>query len=160
MIAIIAAVAENGVIGSNNELPWGDMLNIPDDTKRFIELTKGNVVVMGRKTYESIRKLGRRLPNRTRVVITRQTDYETIPDFETSNSLEKTIEKYKDRDIFVIGGTEIFKQAIPLADTMYITHIHKEFEGDALFPKVDMKVWKQTEEDAREGFSFAVYKRK
>ena len=122
MIAIIAAVAENGVIGQNNKLPW----HLPEDLKRFKKLTTGKVVVMGRKTYESILgMMGKPLPNRQNVVITRQTNYKGAERVQVFYKVAEAIAANKSNDIFIIGGGEIFKEAIPLADTMYITHMWK-----------------------------------
>lgn len=157
MIALIAAVAENGVIGVKNKLPW----NLPEDLKRFKELTSEKVVIMGRKTYESIvSMIGKPLPNRKNVVITRQTDYKAAESVDVFNDIDLAIEANKDRDIFILGGSEIYKQSINKVDTMYITHIHKSYEGDAHFPKVNMSGWKIEEEDIRDGFSFVIYKKR
>ena len=157
MIAILAAVAENGVIGVDNDLPW----HLPEDLKKFKELTTGKVVVMGRKTYESIiKRLGKPLPNRKNVVITRQTGYKALPDVDIFYNLEDALNANKSNDIFIIGGGEIFKQSIDKANMMYITHVHETYEGDSRFPKIDMKNWKLIEEEKRNGFSFAIYKRR
>jgi len=157
MIALIAAVADNGVIGQNNKLPW----NIPEDLKHFKELTMGKVVIMGRKTYDSIvTMLGKPLPNRKNVVITRQTNLKLPEGVDVFYNVEEAIKANSSNDVFIIGGGEIYKEAIKFADTMYITHVHKTYEGDAHFPKVDMTAWKKVEEEEHEGFSFALYKKK
>lgn len=157
MIAIIAAVAENGVIGQNNKLPW----HLPDDLKHFKNLTTGRVVIMGRKTYESIvHGLGGPLPNRKNIIISRQTNYKAAPGVDVFYNLKEAVKANQSNDVFIIGGGEIYKEGVNYADTMYITHIHKVYEGDAHFPKIDMSQWKKVEEDEREGFSFATYKRK
>ena len=156
MIAIIAAVAENGVIGQNNKLPW----HLPEDLKRFKKLTTGKVVVMGRKTYESILgMMGKPLSNRQNVVITRQTNYKVAEGVQVFYNVAEAIAANKSNDIFIIGGGEIFKEAIPLADTMYITHIWKTYEGDAHFPKIDMGKWKLANEDSRGEFTFSEYRK-
>ena len=156
MIAIIAAVAENGIIGANNKLPW----HLPADLKRFKELTTGKVVIMGRKTYESIlTTLGSPLPNRKNIVITRNTNYKTAEGVDVFYNIEEALKANESNDIFIIGGGEIFKQSVDLADTLYITHIHKTYEGDAHFPKVNMSEWKIVNEDTRDDFTFSEYKK-
>src|SRR3989344_3631306 len=156
MIAIIAAVAENGVIGIDNKLPW----HLPEDLKRFKELTTGKVVIMGRKTYESIvTMLGHTLPNRQNVVITHQTNYKVPEGIQVFYNVDEAIAANKSNDIFVIGGGEIFREALPKADTLYITHIHKPYEGDVRFPKINMKEWRLVNEDSMSEFTFSEYKR-
>lgn len=157
MIALIAAVAKNGVIGANNDLPW----NLPEDLKRFRALTVGKTVIMGRKTFDSIfTRLGKPLPNRTNVVITRQTDIKLPDGVIVQSSIEDALRSHGGSDIFVIGGGEIFRQTIELADTLYITHVHTEVEGDSHFPKIDLKKWKLVSDEAQSGgYSFATYKR-
>ncbi len=160
-ISIIAAVAKNGVIGKENALPW----YLPEDLKRFRALTTGKTVLMGRKTFESImHKLGKPLPNRTNIVITRDKGYQ-IPITDSSsdervvvyNNLNKAIEDYKDRDLFIIGGGQIYKQTIDLADVLYITHVDQEIDGDVYFPEIDLSKWQKVEEEKHEGFSFTIY---
>lgn len=132
MISLIAALSENHVIGVQNRLPW----SLPDDLKRFKRLTSGHPVIMGRKTYESI---GRPLPNRENIVISRQPGL-AIAGVRTAVSLEAAIQTAEERselrnpEIFVIGGAEIYRLALPLAERLYLTLIHKTFEGDAHFP--------------------------
>ena len=136
MISIIVAIARKNVIGGDNALLW----NIKEDLRRFREITSNHTVIMGRKTYESI---GRPLPNRRNVVITRSNV--KFEGCETFNSFEKAIKKYskKGEEIFIIGGAEIYKQALPLADKLYLTRVHNvEYKGDAYFPKYDKKEWK------------------
>ena len=156
MIALIAAVAENNVIGSKNDLPW----YLPEDLKRFKELTTGHVVVMGRKTYESIlTRLGKPLPNRKTVVITRQAEYPVPTDVEVYQDIESSLAAHKNEDVFIIGGGEIFNQSISLADKLYITEVHKNYEGDVLFPNIDPAAWKKTSDEPHEGFAFVSYER-
>lgn len=141
-ISLIAAVAENGVIGGKNKLLW----HLPDDLKRFKTLTKGHPVIMGRKTYESI---GHPLPGRKNIVITHQEDLQ-ISGCEVVSSLEKAIASAKSgrpEEIFIIGGGEIYKQAMGIADRMYLTHVHASPEGDAFFPSFDASQWKVIEEE-------------
>jgi dihydrofolate reductase len=130
MISIIVAMSKNRVIGNNNTLIW----HLPEDLKRFKELTTGNTIVMGRKTYESI---GRPLPNRRSIIITRDPDY-SVEGCEVVNSLEEAL-LLSNSDCFIIGGGEIYRQAIDIADRIYLTLINKEFEGDTSFP--ELKDW-------------------
>jgi len=157
MISLIAAVAKNGVIGAKNQLPW----YLPEDLKRFKELTTGKVVVMGRKTFESIvARLGKPLPNRTNVVITRQTDLKVPEGAVVQSSLEDALHSYGGSgEVFIIGGGEIYRQGIELADRLYITHVDQEVEGDTKFPDIDSKKWRRESEDKHDGYSFAVYKK-
>lgn len=128
-IALIAAVSKNGVIGKNGGLPW----KISSDLKRFRQLTAGHPVIMGRKTYESI---GKPLPERTNIVITRDSHY-PAPGCIVVSSIEKAVEEAKKIEseiIFVIGGGEIYRTALPFADVLYLTLVHAEMNGDAFFP--------------------------
>jgi len=136
-VSLIVAVARNGVIGQKNRLPW----KLPADLKRFKALTMGHPIVMGRKTYESI---GKALPGRTNIVVTRQAGYRAegclvVDSLEHGLALARS-----DEEIFVIGGVEIFTQAIPLANRIYLTQIDQDFEGDARLPALDRTVWHET----------------
>jgi dihydrofolate reductase len=131
MIKIIVAMSKNRVIGNNNELIW----KLSSDLKRFKELTTGHPVVMGRKTYESI---GRPLPNRRNIIITRNSEYE-VEGCEVVSSLEEAL-LLSGNDCFIIGGGEIYKQSLELADKIYLTLVHKDFEGDTQFPELS-KEW-------------------
>ncbi len=156
MLALIAAVAKNGVIGDKNDLLW----HLPEDLKRFKELTTGKTVIMGRKTFESIyKRLGKGLPNRTNVVITRQTDMQVPEGVILQSNIHDAMRSHAGSDIFVIGGGEIYRQTIDLADTLYITHMHQEFTGDTVFPPIDEKKWRLASEEDHAGYSFAIYKR-
>ena len=144
MISIIVAVAENNVIGKDNTLIW----HLPADMKYFKEKTSGHCIITGRKNYESIPEKFRPLPNRTNIVITRQKDY-NAPGAIVVSSIEDAITKAKateDSEIFIIGGAEIYRQSIHLADRIYLTQIHNKFEGDAFFPEIDNNKWKKTAE--------------
>ena len=127
MIKIIVAISKNRVIGNDNKLIW----KLPADLKRFKELTTDNSIVMGRKTYESI---GRPLPNRRNIIITRQPDYQ-VDDCEIVSSLEEAL-LITGSDCFIIGGGEIYKQSLHLADHIYMTVVDEEFEGDTTFPEL------------------------
>ena len=152
MIKIIAAMSKNRVIGDSNTLIW----HLPEDLKRFRKLTTGNTIVMGRKTYESI---GKPLPNRRSIIITRDPDYK-VEGCEVANSLEDAL-LLSNRDCFIIGGGEIYRQAMDIADRIYLTLIDKEFKGDTSFPKI--KDWLEiSREDfiAEDfGYSFIEYER-
>ena len=133
-ISIIVAVAQNGVIGTGGTMPW----HISEDFRHFKEVTLGHSVVMGRKTYESI---GRPLPRRRNIVITRNSDLR-IEGCEMAPSLEAALAMCEgEEEVFVIGGGEIYRQALPLAHKLYITHVGVSVEGDTRFPTIDPAVW-------------------
>lgn len=142
MISIIVAVAENNVIGKDNSLIW----HLPADMKYFKEKTTGHCIITGRKNYESIPEKFRPLPNRTNIVITRQSDY-NAPGTIVVSSIEKAIEKAKqtgDSEIFIIGGAEIYRQFLRYADKIYLTRIYHSFEGDSFFPELNTNEWCET----------------
>ena len=142
MVSIIVAIAENGVIGDKNALLW----NIREDMRRFRTTTSGHPVVMGRKTYESI---GRPLPKRTNVVITRGNT--AFDGCLMAHSLEEAIALFPhDEEVFIIGGAQIYEQALLLADRLYLTVVHRQYEGDTSFPQLDMSQWREL---AREEFA-------
>ena len=129
MISIIAAMGQNNGIGKNNKLLW----HIPGDLKHFKEITSGNIVVMGRKTYESI---GRPLPNRTNIIITKNNKFKA-EDCLIKNSFNEVLKEaksYKDKEIFIIGGGQIYKQALPHTDKLYLTIVDDEVQADTFFP--------------------------
>nr|AIA11478.1 Dihydrofolate reductase [uncultured bacterium] len=139
-IILIAALTDNYVLGKDNQLIW----RLPEDLKNFKRLTSGFPVIMGRKTFES---LGRPLPNRTNIIITRNTDYQA-DGCVVAGSLEKAIDYAKPltgEQVFVIGGGEIYAQALPLADRMYLTHVHTQLDGDAFFPEFSTQDWHAAE---------------
>lgn len=141
-IALIAAVARNGIIGRNNTLPW----RLSEDLKRFKRLTTGKPVIMGRKTWESI---GRPLPNRTNIVVTTQTGY-TAEGCIVVHSLNEAITAAKEHggeEIMIIGGAALYKEALTTADRIYLTRVEADVEGDAFFPEVDWNQWKERERE-------------
>ena len=144
MITLIAAAAENNALGKNNEMIW----HLPDDFKRFKKLTSGHFIIMGRKTYES---LDGPLPNRTHIIITRQENYAEKVDANCCivvDSIEDAIAKSASEDeTFVIGGGEIYKLALPLADKIELTRVYGTFEADAYFPEIDENKWNLVNED-------------
>lgn len=151
------AVADNLVIGKGNDLPW----HLPEDLKHFKELTLGKTVVMGRKTYESIvARLGKPLPRRKNVVITRQPNYEVPNEVLVFGSLDACFSSLASEDLYIIGGAEIFKLALPKAELLYMTRVFGNYEGDAFFPELNLNDWELVSEDKHDKFSFLSYKRK
>jgi dihydrofolate reductase len=160
MISIIVAVSDDLGIGKNNDLLW----YLPEDMKRFKKLTTGNTVIMGKRTWESLPK--RPLPNRKNVVIT-DLQHESFDGALTAYSIDEAIAKCKgDNEIFIIGGGSIYRQFMPLADRLYITHVHKKTEADIYFPKIDKRTWKIAEkeefkpEDGGIPYTYVIYERK
>lgn len=161
MFNLIVAIGNNNEIGKDNKLLW----NIPEDLKKFKEITTGNIVIMGRKTYESI---GRPLPNRENIILTRNKkkflEKNKNLNVEVYENIETLIEKYKNnnKDIFIIGGEEIYKIAMEkdIIKKLYISHInYEDKEADAYFPKIDYKKWKKTTEEKYEGRIFCIYEK-
>lgn len=138
MIKIIAAISKNRVLGDDNKLIW----SLPNDLKRFKKLTTNNTVVMGRKTYESI---GKPLPNRRNIVITRDENYYG-DNIEVVNSIEEAL-LLCNNDCFIIGGGQIYKQTLDLADKIYLTVVDEEFEGDTFFPELGKDWFKVSKVD-------------
>lgn len=161
MISLIAAVAANGVIGDGNKLLW----HLPEDMRHFRETTRGKPVIMGRKTWESLPDSFRPLPGRKNIVISRNRNYDA-PGATLSNSLAEAIRLVEDmQEIFIIGGAQIYAEALALADRLYLTEIDAPFAGDASFPEVSPADWNEIERrqpDTRTtpAFSFAVYERR
>ena len=142
MITIIAAIAENNALGKDNKLIW----HLPDDLKRFKKVTLNHHIIMGRKTFES---LGKPLPNRTTIIITRSENYKAEGCIIV-NSLQNALDAAKeDENPYILGGAEIYKQAIKIADKLDITFVHHKFDADAFFPEIDKMIWK---ESSREDF--------
>ncbi len=142
MLKILVAFDENRVIGKNNTLIW----HLPADLKRFKSLTTGHVIIMGRKTFESI---GKALPNRTTIVISRQADL-NLEGVIIAHSVEEAILKAKSLtrdDIFIVGGAEIYALSLPLADQILVTQLHDVFEGDAFFPEIPLDTWEVSERE-------------
>ena len=160
MITLIAAVAQNNALGKDNQLLW----HLPDDFKRFKNVTSGHYIIMGRKTFESFPKP---LPNRIHVIITRQKDY-SPEGCIVVDSLPKAIAVCpKDEETFIIGGGEIYKQSIEMADKLDITKVHQTFEADTFFPEIDLAKWKlvssefhSKDEKHQFDFTFETYLRK
>jgi dihydrofolate reductase len=161
MISFLVAMDKNRVIGKDNQLPW----NLPEDLKYFKKVTMGHPIAMGRKTHESI---GRILPGRENIVITRQPDYQ-CEGCSIFFSIEDFVKNYQtvDEEIFVIGGAEIFKEIFAFADRLYLTYIDEEFEGDTFFPEFNLSQWElisceigKKDEKNPFDFEFRIYNRK
>ena len=158
-LAIVAAVARNGVIGVDNRLPW----RLPDDLKRFRALTVGHTVIMGRRTWESLRGP---LVDRQNIVVTRNRDYRASG-AETTVSLSEAIARAtRPGPVFCIGGEKLFEEVLPIADTLYMTEIDREFFGDVRFPPFDRSAWREVAREAHvltgEGgfdYAFVTYRR-
>jgi dihydrofolate reductase len=137
LISLIVAAAENNVIGKNNQLIW----RLPADLAFFKQKTTGHTIIMGRKTYDS---MGRVLPNRTNIIISRQNNFQ-ISGAITAASLEDALQKVADKssEVFIIGGAEIYRQALPIAGKIYLTRVHGEFEGDTFLPEIPSYDWEE-----------------
>lgn len=154
---IVAAVAENRVIGREGDVPW----HYPEDMEHFRETTMGSPVIMGRRTFESLPDDYRPLPGRTNIVLTRS-DPELDESVKIANSLDeawKVAEEKSSDSAYIIGGASVYRQALPEADTMIITEVPGEPEGDTYFPEVDWSNWEEVDRDDREELSFARYER-
>jgi dihydrofolate reductase len=148
-IILIAAVGANGVIGVDNDLPW----RIREDLQHFKQLTLGHTLVMGRKTYDSI---GRPLPGRRTVVVTRRPDW-SADGVEVVHTVEEALKQ--DGDIYVAGGGEIYRQALPYADRLELTEVAQSPTGDVTFPSFDRSEWSETSRTPHDGFTFVTYDR-
>ena len=160
MITIIAAIAENNALGKDNQLIW----HLPADLNSFKKVTLNHHIIMGRKTFES---LGKPLPNRTTIIITRNKNYK-VDNCIVVNSLQEAIEAAKsDENPYILGGAEIYKQALEIADKLDLTFVHHKFEADAFFPNIDLNIWKEatredfeTDENNKYNYSFVTYLKK
>lgn len=142
IVSIVVAISENNAIGKNNKLLW----HLPNDLKHFKEITTGHTVIMGRKTYESV---GKPLPNRRNIILTQQSI--TIPGCEVVNSLDDAIELcVGEPEIFIVGGAEIYRQSMHLTDRIYLTIVHKEFDGDTYFPEIKADEWKEVTKESHQ----------
>lgn len=160
-LAIAVAVGENFAIGKNNQLLW----HMPADLKFFKHTTSGHTVIMGRKTFDSV---GKPLPNRRNIIITRDTQLK-IDGVEVVNSLEAAIEltKEKTKAVFIVGGAQIYREALPITDTLYLTTIHHIFDADTFFPEIDRNDWEvvssephKADEKNKYDYTFEVLKRR
>lgn len=164
-LSVIVAAARNGVIGRNNALPW----HLPEDLRYFRRVTMGKPVVMGRKTFESI---GRPLPGRTNIVVTRQAGYapegaRVVASLAEALALAEDIALIDGtEELMVIGGAEIYREALPLATRLYLTEVHADVEGDAFLPPIDWVQWREVARERHDAggsnpypYSFVIYER-
>ena len=160
MISMIVAADENNVIGKDNQLIW----HLPDDLKFFKRMTSGHAIIMGRNTYESV---GKPLPKRTNIIITRDQNY-NAEGCVVVHSLEEALEEARkvDSDPFIVGGEQIYRLALNIADRVYLTRIHYQFEGDRHFPALDEN-WEEVESEFHEkdenharAFTFKTYNKR
>jgi len=160
MISLIAAVAKNGVIGRDNALPW----HLPEDMKHFKALTTGHAVLMGRKTWESLPPKFRPLPNRQNYVLTRDTSY-VAAGATVLHSLDEAMKVGAGGTaLFIIGGAELYRHALPLAQRLELTEIDATFAGDAHFPTFDRAQWREVKRESGSGaddlrYAFVTYER-
>lgn len=156
-VYLLVAVASNGIIGANGRLPW----HLPEDLKHFKRLTMGHPVIMGRRTWESLKGP---LPGRENIVVTRTPGYEA-PGAAVANSLEGALALCAGESIaFVIGGSRLFEESLPIADGLVVTEIHKDFEGDTWMPQYNRSRWRETQREAHTAadgtrFDFVLYER-
>lgn len=134
-ISAIVAISENRVMGKNNQLPW----HLPADLRHFKEITLGKPIIMGRKTFESI---GRPLPGRQNIVITRDKTFQA-PGCSVFHSIDSALSALNEEEAFIIGGAQLFEQMMPRIECIYLTIIHENFEGDVVFPELDISQWKE-----------------
>ena len=159
MISVIVAMARNRVIGANGKIPW----HLPNELKMFKRLTMGHHIVMGRKTYESINRL---LPGRTTVIVTRQRGY-TVPGALVAHSFDEALHAcVGDDEVFVIGGADIFREALPIASTLHLTIVDAEPAGDVVMPEIDLRGWQElqsrdfmSDEKHSHAYRYAEYRR-
>lgn len=162
-ISAIVAHAENRVIGKDNKMPW----HLPADLKHFKDITTGHPILMGRKTFESI---GKALPNRTNIILTRDAFFAAPPGTVVVHSLEAALDEVKKiaaSELFIIGGAQLYEQFLPIIQKLYLTTIHQTFEGDTFFPKLNETEWETMAEEHHEadeknayGYSFKTLSRR
>ena len=158
-ISLIVAMAKNRVIGADNKIPW----HLPNELKLFKSLTMGHHIIMGRRTYESINRL---LPGRTTVIVTRQRDFK-VAGAVVAHSIKEALDACRgDDEIFVIGGAELFRETLPIADRLHLTIVDAEPPGDTFMPEIDMSEWRETssqsfaaDEKHVHAYRYAVYDR-
>lgn len=164
IISLIAALTKNQVIGKNNDLPW----HLPDDMKYFMQTTRGHHVIMGRKNYQSIPEKFRPLPNRTNIVVTRQQGF-SAPGCIVVHSIEQGLEVARNNnetEVFIIGGSEIYRAGFAYAEKLYLTEIDTTLEGDTYFPSFNKQQWRElsrrhhpADDRHAHAFDFVVYGR-
>ena len=157
LLTLIAAVSENNVIGNRGTIPW----HIPEDLQRFRDLTSGHPVIQGRKTYESIvKKLGHPLPGRKNIVLSK--NLASREGILVARTVEEALRfaVAERKDAYAIGGEEVYRTFLPLADRMELTRVHKRVEGDSFFPEIDFNSWEKINEVKRRSYSFLKYEKK
>ena len=138
IVSVVVAIAENNAIGKDNQLLW----HLPADLKHFKQITTGHTIIMGRKTYDSI---GKPLPNRRNIVITRNKDLQ-IPGVEVTTNIEEALALCAaTEEVFIIGGAEIYKSTMYITDRIYLTRVHQPYEADAFFHEIDFNLWNETD---------------
>ena len=160
IVSAVVAIAENNAIGKDNQLLW----HLPADLKHFKQITSGHTIIMGRKTYDSI---GKPLPNRRNIVITRTADLQ-IPGVEVTGNIEDALALCANEDeVFIIGGAEIYRTTLAVTDRIYLTRVHENYEADAFFPEIDFNEWEETsvekhlpDEKNRVAYTFSTLLRK
>ena len=156
MFSLIAAVAKNNCIGSKNRIPW----NIPEDFQYFKKTTLGKTCLMGQATYESIMGyLGKPLPGRKNIVLTRDPNFKAPEEVRVYNDLDKAFAELANEDVFVCGGASIYRQTLDRVETLYITEVDMEPEGDVFFPEINKNIWQETWREKHDGFSFIKYEK-
>ena len=137
IVSLVVAMSDNGIIGVNNQLPW----RLPNDLRRFKAITMGKPIIMGRKTFDSI---GKPLPGRQNIVISRRSDL-IIEGCLVVNSIDSALQSAsKSDEVMIIGGADVYRQALPLAQRIYLTRVHADVQGDAGFPQLNMNEWRET----------------
>ncbi|HUI06725.1 MAG TPA: dihydrofolate reductase [Verrucomicrobiae bacterium] len=155
-IILIAGIAEDGTIGDRGKIPW----HISGDLKRFKRLTMGHPIIMGRKTYESI---GKPLPGRTNIVLTRSPSFATPPEVLKFDGLDAALDhcrKQREEIVFVIGGREVYRQTLPVADKLFLTEVHRPVTGDTKFPDYDRSQWQEIAREDGPECAFVQYARR
>jgi dihydrofolate reductase len=152
MISMIAAMTADRVLGNENQLPW----HVPADQKNFKKVTTGHVVVMGRKTFDS---MGRPLPKRRNIVVSRS--MKAKENVEVYGNIETALERAGEQgdDVFIIGGAQIYEQCLAYADTMHLSYINGSYPGDAFFPEFEESDWEVIEDEDYEAYTYRVYRR-
>ena len=156
MITLFVAMSQNNCIGKNGEIPW----HIPEDMNRLKTNTTGKVLIMGRKTWESIPEKYRPLSNRTNVVISRDSQYNVPEGVEVYSDIDAAVAAHKEEEIIGFGGQSVYEALMDTADLLDVCHVEKVVEdGTAFFPEIDMTIWKESWREDHDGFSFVQYKR-
>jgi dihydrofolate reductase len=155
-VALIVAISEDGTIGDKGKIPW----HIREDLQRFKRLTIGHPIIMGRKTYESI---GKPLPGRTNIVLTQNPNFTALPEVLTFANLDTALDHCRQQNaasVFIIGGGKVYQLALPLADKLFVTEVHRRVNGDTKFPDYDRREWTETAREDGPECSFVEYVRR